>query len=30
METFEEARIADGITRAEMAKMISVYVEKIP
>jgi hypothetical protein len=28
MPTFEQARIADGITRAETAKMISVYAEK--
>ena len=28
METLEDFRITDGITRAEMAKMISVYAEK--
>jgi hypothetical protein len=29
MDTFEKARIADAITRAEMAKMISIYATKI-
>jgi hypothetical protein len=29
MNTLEQARIVDGITRAEMAKMISVYAMKI-
>jgi hypothetical protein len=29
MDTFEKARISDAITRAEMAKMISVFATKI-
>jgi hypothetical protein len=28
MPTLEEARTTDAITRAEMAKMVSVYAEK--
>lgn len=29
MDSFEKLRINDGITRAEMAKMISVYAENV-